>query len=57
MPSASLKLWESIGAASLGALEDQRISKVATWGQLRPGSKVNKGEPLFPRLEDPQDKE
>ncbi|CAB4723402.1 unannotated protein [freshwater metagenome] len=30
----------------------QRISSVATWGQLPPGSVVTKGAVLFPRLEE-----
>jgi methionyl-tRNA synthetase len=53
MPKAAARLWESLGAAAaLGSLPDQPISTVADWGQLRPGSTVTKGEPLFPRLED-----
>jgi methionyl-tRNA synthetase len=52
MPIASRKLWESLGANSLGPIEKQLISKVSNWGQLEPGTKVTKGEILFPRLEE-----
>ena len=52
MPIATRKLWESLGAeATLGAIDSQRIADVANWGQLQPGSRVAKGEILFPRLE------
>lgn len=52
MPISTRKLWESLGAsAALGPIEAQLIGKVATWGQLEPGSKVTKGAILFPRLE------
>jgi methionyl-tRNA synthetase len=52
MPIACKKLWDSLGANSLGPIEKQLISKVADWGQLEPGTKVSKGEILFPRLEE-----
>jgi methionyl-tRNA synthetase len=35
----------------LGAIGNQPISSVATWGQLPAGSKVTKTPVLFPRLE------
>ena len=51
MPKATQKIWEVIGANnSIGKLKDQKISDVGTWGQLPAGSKVTKGEPVFPRL-------
>ena len=53
MPISTEKLWGYIGANStLGEIGKQRISEVAKWGQLQPGSKISKGEILFPRLED-----
>ena len=53
MPESCEKLWQSLGAdKTLGALSDQEIGKVAKWGTLPSGSKVTKGAPLFPRLED-----
>jgi methionyl-tRNA synthetase len=54
MPKASAALWHSLGAeASLGALDDQRIDAVATWGQLPAGSTITKPDSLFPRIEAP----
>jgi methionyl-tRNA synthetase len=51
MPISTQKLWDSLGAAeSLGAIEAQKISEVAKWGQLPEGAKITKGEILFPRL-------
>jgi methionyl-tRNA synthetase len=51
MPISTQKLWSSLGAEySLGAIGTQKISDVARWGQLAPGTKVTKGEILFPRL-------
>ena len=52
MPQTCEILWESLGArASLGDLSAQKISDVATWGQLPPGVTVTKTPVLFPRLE------
>jgi methionyl-tRNA synthetase len=50
MPATTQTLWESLGVES--DLASQKISDVATWGQLKPGSKVTKGAVLFPRLEE-----
>jgi methionyl-tRNA synthetase len=52
MPETTEKLWDSLGASSLGPIGNQKISDVAKWGQLKPGSKVTKGAVLFPRLEE-----
>jgi methionyl-tRNA synthetase len=52
MPEVTEKLWQSLGAASLGKIGDQQISNVSKWGQLPAGSKVVKTEVLFPRLEE-----
>jgi methionyl-tRNA synthetase len=52
MPHTCEILWESLGAqAALGDLGAQKISAVATWGQLQPGATVTKTPVLFPRLE------
>lgn len=52
MPATCEILWESLGAnKSIGALKDQHIGDVATWGQLPAGSVVTKSASLFPRLE------
>ena len=51
MPISTTKLWSSLGAEdTLGPINSQKISDVSHWGQLKPGSRINKGEILFPRL-------
>jgi methionyl-tRNA synthetase len=52
MPATCEKLWAALG--NPGQLDAQRIDQVATWGQLPQGTKVTKGEILFPRLEEPK---
>ena len=53
MPLSTKKLWASLGAEeSLGDIASQKISDVARWGQLIPGTTLSKGEILFPRLEE-----
>ena len=53
MPISTQKLWKSLGAdLVLGEIGSQKISDVANWGQLKPGTKIDKGEILFPRLEE-----
>jgi len=52
MPATTEILWESLGAkATLGEIGAQKISEVATWGQLPQGATVTKTPVLFPRLE------
>ena len=52
MPATTEILWESLGAkATLGEIGSQKISDVATWGQLPQGALVTKTPVLFPRLE------
>ena len=52
MPATCEILWSSLGAdKTLGVIGDQKISDVANWGQLPPGSTIVKGAVLFPRLE------
>ena len=52
MPATTEILWESLGAnAAIGAIGQQEISKVATWGQLPQGATITKTPVLFPRLE------
>jgi methionyl-tRNA synthetase len=54
MPQTCEILWQSLGAqAVLGDLAAQKISDVATWGQLPAGATVTKTPVLFPRLETP----
>ena len=51
MPISTAKLWSSLGAeSSLGPIGAQKISDLSNWGQLKPGSRISKGDILFPRL-------
>jgi len=51
MPAGVDRLWNQLGCGDyLGSLEDQRIDQLR-WGQLKPGTKVGKPEPIFPRLD------
>ena len=52
MPETCEKLWESLGATTLGPIANQKIADAAKWGVLPAGSKVSKSAPLFPRLEE-----
>jgi len=55
MPKASTILWQSLGAeVALGPLADARVQDSGRWGQLPGGAQVTKSEPLFPRIEDPE---
>ena len=52
MPATCEILWQSLGAQDkLGDLSAQKISDVATWGQLPAGARITKTPVLFPRLE------
>ena len=52
MPTTCEILWQSLGAQEkLGDLSAQKISDVATWGQLPAGARITKTPVLFPRLE------
>jgi len=48
-PGASGRLWTSLGIAE--GLDVQRLPAAGRWGGLTPGTKVSKGDPLFPRVE------
>ena len=49
IPRASAALWRRLGLA--GSPEDQRIPGGAAWGLGPAGTTLDKGQPLFPRLE------
>ena len=46
-------LWLSFDRSTLNIFEDieKRTLKDLKWGLLKPGTKINKGAPLFPRIE------
>jgi methionyl-tRNA synthetase len=48
-PGASGRLWTSLGIRS--SLADQRLPAAGRWGGLEPGTRVSKGDPLYPRID------
>ena len=50
-PKATAKLWQALGAAVPGSIDDQPLGNAAVWGQLKVGATVAELEPLFPRIE------
>jgi methionyl-tRNA synthetase len=51
LPRAAAELWRRLGLA--GSPEQARLPEDAAWGLLPSGSPLEKGAPLFPRLEEP----
>jgi methionyl-tRNA synthetase len=49
MPRSALKMSDQLGLGP--ALWDQPLPQVLQWGRLTPGSRLQKGPPLFPRIE------
>ena len=49
IPNAAAALWSRLGLP--GSPEDARVPDAITWGGLPAGSRLEKGEPLFPRKE------
>jgi methionyl-tRNA synthetase len=49
IPRAAAELWRRLGLP--GAPEEQRLPEAAAWGGLPAGSALEKGSPLFPRIE------
>jgi methionyl-tRNA synthetase len=50
MPTAAGKLWQQLGPTA--PLEGHRLPEAASWGGLEPGTKTERGDSLFPRLDD-----
>ena len=50
MPGAAERLWRQAGMAT--PLSDQAVPVAAAWGLLEPGTRVRRGDSLFPRLDD-----
>jgi methionyl-tRNA synthetase len=48
LPESTVRLWSQLGCD--GALEAMQVDMVG-WGQLKPGTRVGKPEPIFPRLD------
>jgi methionyl-tRNA synthetase len=49
MPSAAQRLWDQLGIG--GRVADRRLPADIAWGGLEPGTRTEKGEALFPRIE------
>jgi methionyl-tRNA synthetase len=48
IPDATQRIWEQLGQS--GKLDDMRIDQLK-WGGLKPGTRIGKIEPVFPRVE------
>ena len=48
MPGSAKKIMEQIGVADMAG---QNFDSIRSWGGLRPGSAISRGEALFPRVE------
>ncbi|MBI1748682.1 MAG: methionine--tRNA ligase [Acidobacteria bacterium] len=49
IPGTAEKIWRQVGMSE--PLEEQQLAVAATWGLLPDGTKVQKSEIIFPRLE------
>jgi methionyl-tRNA synthetase len=49
IPRAARELWRRLGLT--GTPEDQRLPEAAAWGGLPAGAPLEKGDPLFPRID------
>ncbi|MBM4350373.1 MAG: methionine--tRNA ligase [Deltaproteobacteria bacterium] len=49
MPSTAEKMWSQLGMET--NLWEQRLDEGGTWGGLKPGKRVAKPTPLFPRID------
>jgi methionyl-tRNA synthetase len=49
IPNAAAELWRRLGLR--GRPEDHRLPQAAEWGGMPAGARLEKGTPLFPRLE------
>ncbi|MCC7078836.1 MAG: methionine--tRNA ligase [Acidimicrobiia bacterium] len=50
MPDAAARLWDKLGLE--GAAHDGPVDEVTAWGLFPEGTRVAKGEPLFPRKDE-----
>jgi len=50
IPESAQRIWTQLGIE--GSIEDQIVNKAKIWGQLKPGTKVKEGPPLFPRIQE-----
>jgi methionyl-tRNA synthetase len=48
MPDTAKRIWKQLGIAD--DITGYTFEEIATWGGLKPGTKIQKGEQLFPRI-------
>jgi len=48
LPSTCAEIWRRLGLS--GAPDEQQVPAAVAWGGYPGGLRVEKGEPLFPRL-------
>jgi methionyl-tRNA synthetase len=48
MPNTSREVWRRLGLGDPNGIED--VASAAHWGGLPAGSRVEKGDALFPRI-------
>ena len=49
MPNTSAEVYKRLGLGDISEMED--IESASVWGQLKAGSSVTVGDPLYPRLD------
>lgn len=49
MPQTAKRIWEQLNVGT--PLEKCKFDDIGNWGLLKPGGKIKKGLPLFPRIE------
>jgi len=49
MPQTGEKIWTQLGME--GIIHNQRLENITAWGQIRAGQSVQRGDPLFPRID------
>jgi methionyl-tRNA synthetase len=49
MPNVAAEMYNQLGLSS----DEEPVENDFTWGGMRPGTKVCKGSPIFPKFEHP----
>jgi methionyl-tRNA synthetase len=49
MPESANRIWQQIGLTE--DIANVKFQEAGKWGGLKPGTKVKKGDPLFPRID------
>ncbi len=49
MPDATANMWKQLGQT--GDISKVKYDDLKKWGVITPGTKINKGNPLFPRID------